>query len=210
MTLSRLLSATIFIAMCFFSASSFACNGTIIDESQQGLLKKDLNRWPSEIFGKGEPTLIIFYDYLCGYCKRSDIELENYLKKQDRSLKVVYRPLGKLGPVSQNISRAVLSAARQNKFNEFHNELVHYNDIPDNAFLLKTAEKLKLDVDKFQKEMHHPAVTKMLNENNELAKKLGIKTVPSFYLGKCNIPHSMSEESFEREIGAAMSKKTTK
>lgn len=210
MTLSRLFSVVIFMTLCTFSSQSFACNGTIIDESQQALLKKDLRQWPSEIFGKGTPTLIIFYDYLCGYCKMSDIALENYLKKGDRSLRVIYRPLGKLGPVSQGISRAVLSAARQNKFNEFHNELVHYNDTPDDAFLRKTAEKLKLDIEKFEKDKQHPAITKMLDENNQLAKKLGIKTVPSFYLGSCNIPHSMTEESFEKEIGDAVNQNKAK
>ncbi|MBP9693127.1 MAG: DsbA family protein [Alphaproteobacteria bacterium] len=205
MTLSRLFSVIAFVGLCTFSTQSFACNGTIIDDAQQALLKKDLRQWPSETFGKGTPTLIIFYDYLCGYCKRSDIELENYLKKGDRSLKIVYRPLGKLGPVSQNISRSVLSAARQDKFNEFHNELVHYNDTPDDTFLMKTAEKLNLDIDKFEKDKQHPAITKMLDENNQLAKKLGIKTVPSFYLESCNIPHSMTEEGFEKEIGDAVS-----
>jgi protein-disulfide isomerase len=71
---------------------------------------------------KGDVVLVEFFDYACGYCRKSNADIERLLG-EDKQLKVVWRELPVLGPDSQAAAEVSLAAARQGRFMEFYNRL---------------------------------------------------------------------------------------
>ena len=71
---------------------------------------------------KPEVTLTYFYDYACGYCRKSNPDIERLLA-EDKGLRVVYRELPILGPESVAASRVALAASKAGKFVAFHDAL---------------------------------------------------------------------------------------
>jgi protein-disulfide isomerase len=49
---------------------------------------------------KGDVTVVVFFDYACGYCKKSVPELDA-LAAKDPNLRIVYKEFPILGPRSQ-------------------------------------------------------------------------------------------------------------
>lgn len=71
---------------------------------------------------KPEVILTYYYDYACGYCRKSNPDIERLLA-EDKGLRVVYRELPILGPESLAASRVALAASKAGKFNAFHDAL---------------------------------------------------------------------------------------
>ena len=71
----------------------------------------------------GDVTVVEFFDYRCGYCKRFAPTLEK-IKKQDPKLRVVYKEFPILGPDSMKGAQAALAAREQGRYVEFHEALM--------------------------------------------------------------------------------------
>ncbi len=71
---------------------------------------------------KPDVTLAYFYDYACGYCRKSNPDIDRLLA-EDKGLRVVYRELPILGPGSLAASRVALAASKAGKFAVFHDSL---------------------------------------------------------------------------------------
>lgn len=71
---------------------------------------------------KPDVTLAYFYDYACGYCRRSNPDIDRLLA-EDKDLRVVFRELPILGPGSLAASRVALAASKAGKFAAYHDAL---------------------------------------------------------------------------------------
>jgi len=71
---------------------------------------------------KPEVVLTYYYDYACGYCRKSNPDIARLLA-EDKGLRVVYRELPILGPESLAASRVALAASKAGKFLAFHDAL---------------------------------------------------------------------------------------
>ena len=70
----------------------------------------------------GDVVLVEFFDYACGYCRKSNADIDRLLAEDDK-LKVVWRELPVLGPDSQAAAEVSLAAARQGRFKPFYDRL---------------------------------------------------------------------------------------
>ena len=70
----------------------------------------------------GDVVLVEFFDYACGYCRKSNADIDRLLA-EDKKLKVVWREYPVLGQDSLIAAEASLVAARQGKFRQFHDAL---------------------------------------------------------------------------------------
>ena len=68
---------------------------------------------------KGDVTLVEFFDYQCGYCKRSLKPVKDLLET-DRQLRIVWKEFPILGPVSRFAARAAMASEKQGRYLEFH------------------------------------------------------------------------------------------
>ena len=68
---------------------------------------------------KDDVTLVEFFDYQCGYCKRSLKPVRDLLET-DRQLRIVWKEFPILGPVSRFAARAAMASGKQGRYLEFH------------------------------------------------------------------------------------------
>jgi protein-disulfide isomerase len=84
----------------------------------------------------GEKIVIEFFDYNCGYCKRSFPELMELIS-ENKDVKVILKELPVLGESSVLASKAAIASKKQNKYFLMHQELMNLsgkisiNDIKD-------------------------------------------------------------------------------
>jgi protein-disulfide isomerase len=71
---------------------------------------------------KPTATLAYYYDYACGYCRRSNPDIDRLIA-EDKGLRVVFHELPILGPGSLAASRVALAASKAGRFAAFHDTL---------------------------------------------------------------------------------------
>ena len=138
----------------------------------------------------GDITIVQFFDYICGYCKRVAGTLKAVMKK-DPNLRVVYKEFAILGPQSITASRAALAAQKQGKYIEFHEGLMAGQ--ADEDSIASLANKLRMDYSQLLRDMADPNIQKALQNNYQLANILGIKGTPVFVIGERLIPGAVGE-----------------
>lgn len=135
----------------------------------------------------GDITVVEFFDYNCGYCKRGLPEVKKLIE-QDKRIRFVFKELPILSKGSEEAAKAALAAKRQNKYWDFHQALLSVKGQANEAVALKIAADLKLDVDKFKADMAGDSVKTELEADKDLAKKMGINGTPHFLVGDKSIP----------------------
>lgn len=142
---------------------------------------------------KGDITVVEFFDYNCGYCKRVAPTVAAVLKN-DPNVRVVYKEFAILGPQSIVAARAALAAKRQGKYHEFHVALMAAEQADENA-VAATARALGLDYAKLVKDMQDPAINEQLERNYRLATAIGINGTPAFVIGDRLVPGAVDERA---------------
>jgi protein-disulfide isomerase len=146
----------------------------------------------------GDVTIVEFFDYRCGYCKRATGAVKAALA-QDPGVRLVYREFPILGPASIYAARAALAAARQGKYVEFHDALMAADD-PDETTVRRIAGELSLDAARLLAEMDLPAVAQAIEKSYALAQALEINGTPAFIVGGTLIPGAISAEGLLQQV----------
>lgn len=130
----------------------------------------------------GDVTLVEFFDYRCGYCKRFAPTLEK-IKKQDPKLRVVYKEFPILGPASFTGAQAALAAREQGRYVEFHEALMRVKGNLDEKTIMTVARSVGLDTDRLRKDMEAPAILNSIGKTRKLAAALNITGTPALIVG---------------------------
>src|SRR5690606_26766808 len=133
----------------------------------------------------GDVTLVEFFDYNCGYCKRALADVQT-LVKSDSKLRVVLKDFPVLGPDSVEASQVALAARKQlddAKLFDFHMKVMETRGRVNGERALAVAEEMGLDVARLKKDMASPEVRSALQENMGLGDKLGLSGTPAFIVG---------------------------
>ncbi len=147
----------------------------------------------------GNVTMVEFFDYNCGYCKRS-LEDVMTLVDTDDNLKLVLKEFPILGPGSLYAARAAIASKMQGKYWEFHLALMQSQGAVDETIVLKIAQEVGLDVDKLKADMEDPEVSATINESMELANAIGINGTPAFIIADTLIPGALGVEGLRAQI----------
>ena len=132
-----------------------------------------------------EITVVEFFDYRCGWCKRSTDWIQALPKEYDGNVRVVFKELPIFGGISETASLAALAAGKQGKYTEFHMALMaikNNNDLTD-AKLDEVAEEVGISVQKMRADMRSMDIQKKLADSKQLARTLGVEATPSFFMG---------------------------
>lgn len=134
----------------------------------------------------GDVTLVEFFDYNCGYCKRALDDVAKLIDS-DPKLRVVLKDFPVLGPGSTEAAQ-IATAARQQlkpeKFYEFHRKLLATRGSIGKAQALNVAKELGADPARLEKDAKSPEVHASLREAAEIADSLNLSGTPSWVLGK--------------------------
>lgn len=146
----------------------------------------------------GVVTIVEFFDYRCGYCKRVNPVLQK-LMHEDPTIRLVFKELPILGPESTAASLAALAANRQGGYLKLHHALMSAKNVTP-AEVERIAQDAGLDAGRMRKDIASPEVTSELERNRALAEALSIEATPAFVIGNQIVPGAMDEPAFRRLI----------
>lgn len=134
----------------------------------------------------GKVTLVEFFDYNCGYCKRAMEDLAK-LMKEDKDLRVVLKDFPVLGPNS--VEAAQIAAAARNqlkgeKYWEFHSKLLMTKGGISKTQAVAVAQELGANVDQLIKDANGDDVRAGLEETMRVADSLNLTGTPSYVVGQ--------------------------
>jgi protein-disulfide isomerase len=132
----------------------------------------------------GSITIVEFFDYNCGYCKRASDTLQQ-LVKDNPNLKVVFKEWPILSESSSTAARIALAInlSEPEKYEEFHHALLGTRSIRSANDVWKVAEKAGIDRAMAEAKMNSPEVNQHLQQTSTLAQQLGITGTPAFIVG---------------------------
>lgn len=146
-------------------------------------------------------TLTYFYDYACGYCRKSNPDLERLLK-EDKGLRIVYREFPILGPDSVAAARASLAASRAGRFVAFHDALYQAgNPSPQTLAIAGNASGIT------PAQAQDPAIEAEIENNYRLASALGATGTPLFIVGNRVINSAVGYDALKDAVAKARAAK---
>ena len=152
----------------------------------------------------GDVTIVEFFDYFCGYCKRVMPDLIKVMN-DDPGIRFVYKEFPILGPESVIASRIALAAHRQAPeiYEELHVAMMTSKARMNEANALSIAGDFGLDVERLKADMNSPEIDRILAHNNALAEQLGIRGTPGFVIGDQIIPGAIDIKTLRQLIAEA-------
>lgn len=179
-----------------------------IKNAQKGISEKK-----NEIFDSSSPsyspagsnvTIVEFFDYACGYCKKAQLTVEKLLQ-EDKKVKVIYKEFPILGQPSMEMSQVSTAVfiAYPDSYKKFHDTLMKSSGRGKEAALkavkdaglnsAKVEEVLKSQKDK---------IDSLIQANLALGNSIGINGTPGFVIGDELIPGAVEVAEFKSKIAA--------
>lgn len=146
----------------------------------------------------GDVVIVEFFDYACGFCKRSAADLKR-LVAEDPNVKIVYKEYPIISPLSAQAARTALQAARIRKYAEFHHDMFAAK-VLDKKTLRTAANKVKV---KLPRDVS--ALDTELARNRRLAKLVGVSGTPVFIIGGQFVSGAVGYDDLKKFVDDARS-----
>lgn len=150
---------------------------------------------------KGDVTIVEFFDYRCGYCKRVLPAIQELLKT-DTKVRYVFKDFPILGPESvtaAEIAVAVWKVA-PDKYFAVHTALMEARGDLSEARILDIVKKAGVDPEAVKAVRQSPMVKEQLARNMELAKQLQISGTPAFIIGGHLVPGAVDLDALRQLV----------
>lgn len=151
----------------------------------------------------GDVTLIEFFDYNCGYCKRAVADLQK-LVKEDPKLKVVLKDLPILSANSRDaaaVAVAVKAIVKPDIFWDFHSKLMAKSGAIGKAQALEVAQAVGVDKARLEEEMGKLDLVKQaFDESRRLADSLAMSGTPAYVLADDVVVGAVGYEQLKARI----------
>ena len=167
-----------------------------IAANRDAIFRPFANAWD----GAANPdiTIVQFFDYDCGYCRRSLPDIDRLLA-EDKKLRIVYREFPVLGPNSETAAKASLIAARGKQYPAFHRAMYAAKD-------LSPAEIDKVAIRFGVQGASDAAATREIEANRGLARPLGLTGTPSWVIGDQVLSGAVGYDALKAAIATARAK----
>ncbi|NBV06353.1 MAG: DsbA family protein [Proteobacteria bacterium] len=154
-------------------------------------------------------TIVEFFDYSCGYCKKAQSSVSELLK-QDKKVKIIYKEYPILGQASVDMSQVAVAVNIIDSagYKKFHDALMKSNaHSKDEA--IKIAKSVGINGEKLEKTLKNEQekIAKILQDNSTLGASIGITGTPGFIIGEELIPGAVDVATLKEKIAAIRSKK---
>ena len=174
------------------------------------LVKQVINDKTNYSLGNKDGKFIIieFFDYQCGWCKRTNKGLEEAVAKPEgKNIRWIPIDTPIFGEASETIARYVLAAGEQGKYAEMHKAVGEAQDRLNEDALLALAKDLKLDTKKLKADANGDKIKKKLASNNEFREKLSISGVPMLIVDGHKKPGALFGDDLDVVVKLSADKK---
>ena len=155
---------------------------------------------------EADVTVVEFFDYNCGYCKRAVPDIQNILK-EDKNVRFVFKEMPILGPTSRTAALWALAAHEQGKYFDYHVALMEHRGQKTEEELEKLAKKVGLDAAKMKADIENGEIAKELDKSLEVARSIGVSGTPAFIIGDQFVPGYIGEDGLKNALEEARSAK---
>ncbi|MBB3809347.1 DsbA family protein [Pseudochelatococcus contaminans] len=152
----------------------------------------------------GDITLVEFFDYNCGYCKRALGDIEA-LVKADSRLRFVLVDFPILRQESVDAALVSIAASKQlqgDKLFRFHADLLSQQGVVGKPQALAAAKASGVDMAQLERDIASDAVRQVLAGTLETGEKLGISGTPSFVVGDGVLPGAVGVDTLKTVVAS--------
>jgi protein-disulfide isomerase len=161
---------------------------------------------------QGDVTMVEFFDYNCGYCKRALSDMLEMMKS-DPKLRVVLKEFPVLGEGSVEAARVAVAARMQDptgkKYLDFHLKLLGNRGSVGRAQALAAAKDAGFDMARLEKDMAGDEPKATIEETFKLADALGLSGTPSYVIGPQVVIGAVGLANLQEKVNAARCGKAT-
>jgi protein-disulfide isomerase len=154
---------------------------------------------------RGDVTLVEFFDYNCGYCRRAITDMLE-LVKNDPKLKIVLKEFPVLGPSSVEAARVAIAVRMQDKggakYLDFHRKLFAARGEVTRDRALAAAREAGLDMTRLERDLQSPEINATLEESATLADALALSGTPSYVIANEVVPGAVGYAALKAKVDA--------
>ncbi|MCT7974061.1 DsbA family protein [Laspinema olomoucense] len=164
-----------------------------VQEARQAFLQQ-MSTNPGAIIGnspvKGAPqrniVIVEFSDFQCPFCAKAHETVNQFMAKHQAEVTLTYKhlPLTQIHTQALPAAKAAWAAGQQGKFWEYHDSLFQQQEQLAESLYGTIAQKLNLDLEKFNSDRQSEAAQAAIEEDLILARKLGINGTPFFFMNE--------------------------
>jgi protein-disulfide isomerase len=134
----------------------------------------------------GNVTIIEFFDYNCGFCKRGLADLQKLLA-EDKNIRVITKDFPVLGPDSVEAAKVAVAARLQlspEKLWSFHQKLMSARGKVGKQAALDAVKEAGADMTRLAKDAESGEIRAAIEQNVQIADALGVTGTPSYVVGE--------------------------
>ncbi len=147
-------------------------------------------------------TIVEFFDYNCGYCKRAFTPLMQILNEND-DVRLVFKEYPILNQDSRLAAKTALAIDDQLQFLTFHTKLMNHQGSITPTVIDKIISEMKLSSTEIASRLDTDKVNQTLARTNQLAGRLGINGTPAFVINDKLYPGALSLDDFKTAVNTA-------
>ncbi len=150
-------------------------------------------------------TLVEYGDFECPHCGKAHPIVKKIQEIEGDSLGFIFRnfPLSAVHPHALHAAYAAESAGKQDKYWEMHDLLLENQDTLEDENLKAYAEKLKLDIPQFLKDMVSEEIAKKIEDDISTGAKSGVNGTPTFFINNIRFDGPTQLEPLIKAINLA-------
>jgi protein-disulfide isomerase len=172
------------------------------DRSPETVYDINITNSPFRGAEKADVTIVEFSDFQCPYCAKLYKNLDQVSEKYSDRVKHVFKnfPLERIHKAARLAAKAALAAGEQGKFWEMRNKLFdHYRTISKEN-ILKYAEEMELDKEKFEQTLNNKDLDKLITEDLVEGELADVRGTPSVYINGRIYRGDRSAQGFDNYI----------
>ena len=147
-------------------------------------------------------TIVEFFDYNCGYCKRM-YPLLMKIVEENKDVRVVFKEFPILGEISRIAASYALALDGQLKFLTYHSKLMGSRSSLNPTLLERTLSEIGADVEAVKSRAADDNIAKTIDRTQALAGALGINGTPAFVINGKIHPGALSEDQLRELVAEA-------
>jgi len=156
---------------------------------------------------QGDVTVVEFFDYNCGYCKRAMADMLELLKN-DTNVKFVLKEFPVLGEGSTQAAQVAAAVRMQDKtggkkYLEFHQKLLGARGQADKVRALAVAKEAGFDVARLERDMGGEEVKAQIDESLKIAELLALNGTPSYVVGSEVLVGAVGYNALKEKVNTA-------
>lgn len=152
----------------------------------------------------GDVTVVEFFDYRCGFCKRVFDDVQTLIR-EDGNIRYVLKEFPILGPDSLTASRAAMAVwlHQRDKYEAFHTAMMKSRGELSEAKVMALGLESGVDIEALKLQMEDPQVLSTLRETAAQAEALNISGTPAFIIGDAIQPGAIPLDMMKELVDAA-------